>query len=64
MALIHTTKGLLDRDSLELEDIIEEGDGFRSIATEWRLDGELVRRDVAVSILHGQSLTGEQEAVG
>lgn len=60
MTQVHTTKGLIDRDRLEVRDTVEEGDNYRSIATEWFLDGELVRRDAAVSILRGHALAGEQ----
>lgn len=58
--LVQTIKGLVERDLLEVTDIITEGDNDRAIATEWRLEGELVRRDVAVSILCGLSLSGDQ----
>jgi hypothetical protein len=57
---VHTIRGLIDRDRLTVRDIVSEDDNSRAIATEWFLDGELVRRDVAVSILQGQALTGEQ----
>jgi len=57
---VHTTKGLIDRDLLIASDIVTEEENARVIATEWHLDGELVRRDVAVSILQGQALFGEQ----
>jgi hypothetical protein len=60
MSLVHTTKGLIDRDLLEVKDIITDEDNAHVIATEWFLDGELVRRDVAVSILSGQAIAGEQ----
>lgn len=58
--LVHTIDGLIDRELLEVKDIIDEGDNYRSIATEWYLDGKLVRRDAAVSILRGHALSGEQ----
>jgi hypothetical protein len=57
---VHTIKGLIDRDLLTVNDIVSEDDNSRAVATEWFLDGELVRRDVAVSILRGQALAGEQ----
>jgi hypothetical protein len=60
MAKVHTIKGLIDRDRLTVKDIVTEDENSRAIATEWFLDGELVRRDVAVSILCGQALAGEQ----
>jgi len=60
MSQVLTTQGLVDRDLLQVEDIVSEEPNARVIATEWFLDGELVRRDVAVSILSGQVLAGEQ----
>ena len=57
---VHTTKGLIERDRLIVTDIVSEEDNARVVATEWHLDGELVRRDVAVSILRGHALCGEQ----
>lgn len=64
MSQVHTTKGLIDRDLLEAKDIITDEDNARVVATEWFLGEELVRRDVAVSILRGQSLVSEQEVMG
>ncbi len=52
-----TTKGLIEFDQLQIQDVTEVGDNYRKIATEYRLDGELVRRDVAVSAFRG--LTAE-----
>lgn len=63
MSLVHTTKGLIERDRLEVKDITTEGDNDRAIATEWFLDGELVRRDVAVSMLSGVAVFGEQAEI-
>lgn len=60
---VHTTKGLIARDRLIVTDIVSEEANSRAIATEWHLDGELVRRDVAVSILQGQALWGEQAEI-
>ena len=60
MSLVHTTKGLVERERLTVSDIVSEEENSRAIATEWFLDGELVRRDVAVSILRGQDVFGEQ----
>lgn len=64
MVKVHTTKGLIDRDLLTVEDIVTEGPNDRSIATEWFLGDELVRRDAAVSILSGLALAGEQAELG
>ena len=61
--LVHTTHGLIERDLLTAVDIVTEEENARVIATEWFLDDEMVRRDVAVSILSGQAVFGEQEAV-
>lgn len=61
--LIYTTKGLVERDQLEVKDVISEEDNARVIATEWYLNGELVRRDVNVNILREQSIFSEQGAV-
>jgi len=60
MNLVHTTKGLIERGLLEVRDVITEAPNARVVASEWFLAGEMVRRDVAVSILQGVSLTGEQ----
>lgn len=60
MAKVHTTKGLIDRDQLSVKDVVSDEPNARVIATEWFLGGELVRRDVAVSILSGLVLAGEQ----
>jgi hypothetical protein len=61
--LIHTTKGLIERELLEVKDSITEEDNARVMATEWFLDGELVRRDVNVNILRGVDLSSEQAAI-
>lgn len=60
MSMVHTTKGLIERERLTVKDIVSDEDNARVTATEWHLDGELVRRDVAVSILSGHSLAAEQ----
>lgn len=48
---VFTTKGLIDFDRLRVKDVVELGENHRKVATEFYLDDELVRRDVAVSIL-------------
>lgn len=63
MSQVHTIKGLIDRDQLTVKDIISEEPNARVIATEWFLGNELVRRDVAVSILSGQALAGDQAEI-
>jgi hypothetical protein len=63
MQMVQTKDGLVPRDELEVTDVTEWHDNARVVATEWRKAGELVRRDVHVSILRGHSLSGEQGAV-
>lgn len=57
---VQTKNGLVDRSSLTVKDIVQEHPNARVVATEWYLGTELVRRDVAVSILQGLPLSGEQ----
>ena len=61
MSHVLTTKGLIDRAELDVQDVITEEDNARIFATEWRHNGELVRRDVNVNILAGLQLSGEQQ---
>lgn len=61
--LIQTKDGLIARDELEVQDITEWHENARVTATEWRRAGELVRRDVHVNILRGQSALGEQGSI-
>ena len=61
MGMVQTAVGLIERERLTVADIVDEGPNYRTIATEWHLDGELVRRDVAASILCGHALFGEQQ---
>lgn len=58
--LVHTTKGLIERDRLTVKDIIDETDNSRCIATEWYLDGELVRRDGWANIYSPLPISGAQ----
>jgi len=48
---VFTTKGLVDYEALEVKDIVSVTDNSRAVASEFYLNGELVRRDVAVSML-------------
>lgn len=57
---IFTTKGLVEVDQLEVIDVIKLEENARVTATEWRLNGELVRRDVNVNILRGLELGAQQ----
>lgn len=63
MNMVHTTKGLIERDRLVATDIVSDEDNARVTATEWHLDGELVRRDVNVNILQGQAVFGDQAEI-
>lgn len=58
--LIHTTKGLVERNLLEVKDITTEEENARVTATEWYMGDELVRRDVNVNILRGLSINTDQ----
>ena len=60
MSVVMTTQGLVPRERLEPVDVVTETENSRSVATEWYLDGQMVRRDVAVSILAPQSIGAEQ----
>lgn len=62
--LVDTIEGPIERDLLDVKDIIEEGPNCRSIATEWRFEGRLVKRDCHVMILSGAQMGGEQAKVG
>lgn len=65
MNQVQTNKGLIDRDKLTTKDFFNEGDNHRAIRTEWYDEtGEMVRADVAVSILRGQAVGCEQAAIG
>lgn len=61
--LVYTTLGLVPHEQLNVQDITEWHDNARVTATEWRKDGELVRRDVHVNILRGHDLIGEQASI-
>lgn len=63
MTHVLTTKGLIDRAELEVQDIITENENARVFATEWRHNGELVRRDVNVNVLSGVQLAGEHQTM-
>jgi hypothetical protein len=61
--LIHTIRGLIPAGELQVIDIITTTENSREIATEWRKDGEIVRRDVWVSLLRGLSIGSEQGSI-
>lgn len=45
-----TTKGLVELSDMDVQDIVEVADNHRKVATEYRLNGELVKRSVSVDI--------------
>jgi hypothetical protein len=53
MVQVQTARGLVDRERLEAKDVATEDEDSRVTVTEWYLEGELVRRDVWVSLLRG-----------
>jgi hypothetical protein len=59
MVLVYTMRGLIPREELTVKDIVTEDDNARAIATEWYHCGEMVRRDVAVSMLRPMEASGE-----
>jgi hypothetical protein len=61
--LVQTIKGLIPRDQLEVTDIVTEGQNDRTIATEWRFNGEIVKREVWTCLLSGQAIFGEQAEI-
>ena len=61
--LVQTAIGPVPIEELEIKDVTELHDNARVVATEWRKGGELVRRDVHVSILRGHALSSEQGAI-
>lgn len=54
---------LIDRSLLTVRDLVEEGDNFRSIATEWYLNDTLVRRDAHVMVLRTEVIGSQQAAL-
>ena len=54
-----TTAGLVERSELTERDIVTESDNARAVATEWYLDGNMVRRDVWVNTLRGVEVKPE-----
>lgn len=58
-----TTKGLIDYDLLKIQDIVELVPNGRKVATEYHLDGELVKRTVTVDILTPLSFDAAEGAL-
>lgn len=60
MQQVQTIKGLIDRDQLEVREVVSESGNSRQVRTEWFHNGELVRADGHTMILSGLVLGGEQ----
>lgn len=56
---VSTSLGLIDRIKLDVNDIVTNEANSRTTATEWYLNGTLVRRDVWVNLLNGMDLNGQ-----
>lgn len=54
---VNTTLGLIDRARLERTVHTFDEPGKLILAVEWRLNSELVRRDVWVNVLCGTAIT-------
>ena len=59
MAKITTTLGDVEESSLVTSLVQEESEKYITLAREWRLDGEIVRRDVWVTLKTGEQFSGE-----
>lgn len=64
MNTVMTTHGLIDIECLQVSDVVEVGDNYRKVATEYHLGDELVRRDVTVTALRGLETTSVQGKIG
>lgn len=61
--LVETSKGLIDREQLNVNDEVRETKDARVIQTVWcdKNTGEELRRDVTVSILRGLDVQKKQQ---
>lgn len=48
---VMTDKGIIERDRLQVREVIQEDGNVRAVSTEWMLEGEVVRRDVWINTL-------------
>lgn len=62
MIQVWTTKGPLNREDLEVIDLLKETETTREKITEWYYKGELVRRDGWVSLLMPADIQATQGA--
>lgn len=58
-----TNKGLVEFSTLDISDIVEVGDNYRKITTEYRLNGELVRNDVVANALRPIELAATEGVI-
>lgn len=61
---VQTTKGLIPIEQLEVLDSITYHDNARVYVTEWRLKGEMVRRDTWVSVLRALDVSAPTGTLG
>jgi len=57
--LVYTTKGLIEREQLEMREVFTDNDHDCSHAIEYYLDGELVKRGVHVHLKQGLEMASE-----
>lgn len=57
---VTTSEGDIERCELEVTDEVVENDGARAMATVWRHNGKVVRRDVWVNPLRFAPIGAEQ----
>lgn len=63
MALVHTTKGLIDEELLSYAYVEQSDDNSIGVAREWRIKDaadEIVRRDAWVTMKRGLETTAEK----
>jgi len=60
---VFTIKGPMELDLLSVRDVVTICDNTRKVASEFYLDGELVRRDVAVSMLMPPNILASEGAL-
>lgn len=64
MNLVFTIAGLIDYDALAVNDVVEVGDNYRKVATEYRYEGRLVKRSVAIEALRPLEAVAEAGQLG
>ena len=59
-----TSAGLVNLNELEVTDLIEIGDNYRKVVSEFRHGGELVKRDVTISALRPLTAQAQEGSLG